>query len=479
MICTHNHRRLLLAVVFIAINLIILPSRITKSGFEAGSSSRSDGGDSHPSPVASSILGEALSIRAGGDLPWTDSYEPRQTKARNVRVSFRLHDVEDEPRPDKFLSVDSFFCQNRTDLPRTLQSNGNGRLFDFTTTVSTDLRLVFMGDSLGHQFCQGFEAAVLGKGHELKRTVQKKYNIGRKVFDCLVSSAPVRGGGAVAFWRYTKLLQRKTWAKITPCYSNERLWGENFLMELLDHKYSDEPAGLSEITVNQFDAAIVRIPHGWMTAEEITKERLEEVITFAQNLLGVRVVIFTTVGLDNNAIGAEQWSRVEKINEYVHEIASNFKPTSVDGVQWIMVQEWSRFTSAILRENGLSMGYNTSSNDFFFERLVGGETSWAQSVPMVCANRPKDNLHSECKRNKISPDGIHWCVETLGPRFTASIACLLGCAYNERPPDRTQRGVSRLKRCERDCNEQFMSLNRIGDKYIGDGLTIHSTSSTI
>jgi len=457
--------------LFISINLIILPSRITKSGFEAGSSSGSDGGDS--------LAFAANTIRAGRGAPWTDSYEPRQTKVRNVRVSFRLHDVENEPRPDKFLSVDSFFCrQNRTDLPAVLQTNGNGRLFDFTTTVSTDLRLVFMGDSLGHQFCQGFEAAVLGRGHEHKRTVHKKYNVGRKVFDCLVSSAPVRGGGAVAFWRYTKMLQRKTWAKITPCYSNERLWGENFLMEILDHKFADEPEG-REITVNQFDAAIVRIPHGWMTAEEITKERLVEVVTFAQNLLGVRVVVFTTVGLDNNAIGAEEWAGIEKINEYVHEIASNFKPTSVDGVQWIMVQEWSRFTSAILRENGLSMGYNTSSNDFFFERLVGGETSWAQSVPMVCANRPKDNLHSECRRNKISPDGIHWCVETLGPRFTASIACLLGCVYNERPPDRTtHRGASRLKKCEHDCNEQFMSLNRISDKYIGNGLTLHSTSSS-
>jgi len=468
----YNHRRLLLAFVFIAINLIILPSRITiKSGFEAV------GVDS--SPAVSSSLGEAISIRAGRGLPWTESYEPRQTKVRNVRVSFRLHDVEDEPRPDKFLSVDSFFCRhNRTDLPRTLQTNGDGRLFDFTTTVSTDLRLVFMGDSLGHQFCQGFEAAVLGRGHERKRTVQKSYNIGRKIFDCLASSAPVRGGGAVAFWRYTKLLQRKAWAKITPCYSNERLWGENFLMELLDHKFSDEPEG-REMTVDQFDAAVVRIPHGWMAAEEITKERLEEVVTFAQNLLGVRVVIFTTVGLDNNAIGPEQWAGVEKINEYVHDIAKNFKPTSVDGVQWIMVQEWSRFTSQIIRENGLSMGYNISSNDFYFERLVGGETSWAQSVPMVCANKPKDNLHSECKRNKISPDGIHWCVETLGPRFTASIACLLGCAYNERPPDRaTQRGVSSLRKCEHECNEQFMSLTRIGDEYIGKGLTLHSTSST-
>ena len=70
-------------------------------------------------------------------------------------ISYRLHDPKDEPRPDKFLSVDTFFCKDRADLPPSLQSTDEGKLFDFTTTVSTNLNILWMGDSLGHQFSQG------------------------------------------------------------------------------------------------------------------------------------------------------------------------------------------------------------------------------------------------------------------------------------------------------------------------------------
>eukprot|EP00581_Thalassiosira_minuscula_P014380 CAMPEP_0183729158 /NCGR_PEP_ID=MMETSP0737-20130205/29832_1 /TAXON_ID=385413 /ORGANISM="Thalassiosira miniscula, Strain CCMP1093" /LENGTH=398 /DNA_ID=CAMNT_0025961283 /DNA_START=213 /DNA_END=1407 /DNA_ORIENTATION=+ len=389
--------------------------------------------------------------------------QPSANKGAKYRISFRLHDPKDVPRPDKFLSVNNFFCHaDREDLPPSLGATG---LFDFTTTVSTNLNILFMGDSLAHQFSQGFEAAVLGEGHEHKRNVHKKYQIGSKVFDCLVTSAPIRGGGATAFWRYTKLLERKRWAKIMPCYTQERKWGENFLDTLLDYKYSDPSPGgdQNERSISGYDAVVVRLPHGWMKSDELTKERIKEVVIFCSQLLGARVVIISTVGLDNNAITSDMWAGIGKINEFVHDVAREWKPPSdgEDGVKWVMVQEFSNFTSSMLYENGKHIGYDTSSNDFFFERLVNGETSWAQSIPMVCSNIPKNNENSECKRNKISPDGIHWCVETIGPRFTASISCLMGCVFNERPPDTTPEGTESLRKCEKECNERFMTLTPV------------------
>ena len=125
------------------------------------------------------------------------------------------------------------------------------------------------------------------------------------------------------------------------------------------------------------------------------------------------------------------------------------------------------------------MGYDVSTNDFFFERLKGGTTSWPQSIPMVCANRPRDDLDSECRRNKISPDGIHWCVETVGPRFTASVACLLGCAHNGRPPGTSGGGDGEgLRECERECNERFMSLVPVQESWIGNGRTLFASTNT-
>ncbi|KAL7544232.1 hypothetical protein ACHAWF_010052 [Thalassiosira exigua] len=462
-----RNRRLLFAVVFVVINIVMLPSRI-KSGLELQQH------DSTTSDAVSSIDGRAIKI----GKTWTDTYSPGHLKEQNVRISFRLHDPKDVPRPDKFLSVPTFFCKDREDLPPSLGSSEEGRLFDFTTTVSTNLNILFMGDSLAHQFSQGFEASVLGNGHEGKRHVHMKYHVKGKQFDCLVTSAPIRGGGVTAFWRYTKLLERSRKAKIVPCYMMERRWGENFLHTLLDQKYTDPASEASEQvrSISGFDAVVVRLPHGWMKAEELTKERIKEVINFCEELLGAHTVILTTVGLDNNAITSDMWAGITKVNELVHEVARSWQPLSEDdGVQYVMVQEFANFSSGILYEQGKQMGYDVSSNAFFFERLKGGTTSWAQSIPMVCSNKPKDNLESECKRNKISPDGIHWCVETLGPRFTASLACLLGCVYNERPPARSPRGMATLLRCEQDCNEQFMSLKRVDERLIGNNTTLFAT----
>ena len=477
MITKRNHRRLLFAIIFIAINIILLPFRIK-------SSVKNDTSVGNNNNIAGSLslnAGNGNVLKLGSTTTWTDTYSPSHIKENNVRISFRLHNPEDEPRPDKFLSVSTFFCKDRAPLPPSLGANGNGRLFDFTTTVSTNLNILFMGDSLGHQFSQGFEAAALGKGHESKRRVHQKYNVGSKQFDCLVTSAPIRGGGATGFWRYTKLLERKRWAPVTPCYTMERLWGENFLHTLLDYKYSD-PVNNNQQTISGFDAVVIRLPHGWMKAHELTKERIKEVVIFCQELLGPRAVIFSTVGLDNNAIDKDLWAGVVKINELIHEVAREWKPPQEgeDGVQWVLVQEFSNFTSQILYENGKFMGYDTSSNKFFFERLVGGTTNWPQSIPMVCANKPKDNKDSECKRNLISPDGIHWCVETIGPRFTASIACLLGCVFNERPPDTSPEGRESMKTCEQRCNEQFMTLKRVDESLItpsiGDAITLYSSA---
>ena len=262
-------------------------------------------------------------------------------------------------------------------------SLSHGGLFDFTTTVSTNLNILFMGDSLAHQFSQGFEAAVLGRGHEDKRKVFLKYVVKGKQFDCLATSAPIRGGGVTSFWRYTQMFDRSKRKRIHPCYIMERNWGENFIYNLLDHEYAAPAApetGEKGRTINGFDAVVIRLPHGWMKAEEITRERIEEVIHFCSEMLGARAVIITTVGLDNNAVTSDIWPGVVKINEIVHDIAREWKPPDdgEDGVQWVMVQEFSNFTSMLLHENGKHLGYDISTNDFFFERLKEGQTSWAQ-----------------------------------------------------------------------------------------------------
>eukprot|EP00984_Skeletonema_dohrnii_P019669 scaffold9463_cov136-Skeletonema_dohrnii-CCMP3373.AAC.1 len=87
---------------------------------------------------------------------------------------------------------------------------------------------------------------------------------------------------------------------------------------------------------------------------------------------------------------------------------------------------------------------------------IGGFDAHPSKNPRIL----KSSRTEACPGVKISPDGMHWCVETFGGRFTASIACLLGCVYNvARPPTDEE-----IRKCEQRCNDQFMSLNVVRDE---------------
>ena len=103
---------------------------------------------------------------------WVESHAPRnQTtinntsstiRNRDVRISFRLHDPDDVPYPTKFLSVHGYMCPSYGAGPLP-QSMSGRTVLNFTTTISTDLNILFIGDSISQQFAQGFYASVLGE----------------------------------------------------------------------------------------------------------------------------------------------------------------------------------------------------------------------------------------------------------------------------------------------------------------------------
>ena len=63
---------------------------------------------------------------------------------------------------------------------------------------------------------------------------------------------------------------------------------------------------------------------------------------------------------------------------------------------------------------------------------------------------------------------MHWCVETIGGRYSASIACLLGCVYN----GGDEKGIHDIRKCEQACNDQFMSLFPVAERWIGSNTTL-------
>jgi hypothetical protein len=63
--------------------------------------------------------------------------------------------------------------------------------------------------------------------------------------------------------------------------------------------------------LNSFDVMLFRIPHGWLPASIVTRERLEKSLLLARELFGVRTIIIQTLFLNVSRVAVA--NRVELI----------------------------------------------------------------------------------------------------------------------------------------------------------------------
>lgn len=407
-------------------------------------------------------------------------------------------------------------------LPNTIFREVN-----FTTSVSTDLNLIFIGDSVMSQFAQAFDAAAIREG-ESRRTIH--YAMGRDanlVHDCQ-TMVRTRGGGVAAHWRATSFLREESMVAFSHCKHNWRAWSEQQALTFLDQKIDrsfdsphmaathcqhgscQAPGDPSRMgRVNEFDAVIYRAPLGWIALNDVTEEDIVETLRTSHRLLGARTFIVTTQPLSNNVKGMEDWPLLVQYNRMLRRVATDFTRNSTE-IDYVLVMEFGNLTSQLMMHNAKHIGFNVtlpmtfSTEDLEFdsqvealmERVPYG--TWPPSFAQVCANRTLMD-DGNCPRNRLSPgtfqwvrnkqyettrqltvpdrickDGMHWCMESVGARYTASVACLLGCIYNgdARP------GHDEAKDCEQKCNEQFMSLqHEMSENRLPKNLLLWSSSS--
>jgi len=446
--------------------------------------------------TSTSIIAKSINSTA-----WFENYssiQQQQLIEDNVRISFSLHDPKIVPVPDKFSGVVGYRCGDKADLPSTLSKS---TILNFTTSISTNLKILFIGDSIAEQFAQAFDATVLGSGYEEHR-VAKTYRNGPNnvnVHNCLSVSAPVRGGGVTAFWRIATLMSESTKRERYLCEHGWKTWSSTTALDLIGHQYTDIGQDNNhqqhEATVSAFDAVVLRIPHGWLTLEQITRERIYEAIKLSNIHTDAKTVIISTLPLNNNVITSSDWIKVAEINHIIRDIARTWKPNDNVEVQHVLVQEFGNFTNQILRMNAEHIRLtNTATPDFtktnwelsgadFLLKRLSAESFWLSSICMVCAQpvfprmNDKNVQVEDCMRNKISRDGIHFCVETLGPRYSASIACLLGCVYNEKESNtKSKTDLIHLRQCEQECNDQFMTIRPVDEDWIRNGISLYSKS---
>ena len=129
---------------------------------------------------------------------------------RNNRISLSLYNrsaMSAESYYTRFSEPAPYLCrdeQGKQNLSPKLQ-----KYFNFIASIQTDLKIMFIGDSISAQFAQAFDSAVLDAGQEDHVRAKNTMSVTSPDVVCMSISSPIRGGGVSAFWRVTNLLLKE------------------------------------------------------------------------------------------------------------------------------------------------------------------------------------------------------------------------------------------------------------------------------
>jgi len=433
----------------------------------------------------------------------------------NIRISFQLHDPENKPLQNIFnpyvtCPLGKVMAGNKRrkhetgevrsgELPPTLKHivnvrdmNGyirNGRVLDFTASISTDLKILMIGDSVMVQLAQAFDELIIDESNRQNRKTVWDAWPGH---DGGTVTAPTRGGGVSALWRMTGLLSQSRKGK-PPANSAGGGWSDKEINALTSYSYntSSQEGSTSNntTTIGNFEVVVLRVMHGWIKADEITHDRLVEAISLSGELLGAKTVVVMTVPFTNNVLTEEEMVKVSTINDDIRSIATTWSSrsaSSTGGLKRVQVLEYGTFYNHIIWSNARHLGYNVSNPltatqdvfdiegpSFLLDRLQDGQ-AWSPSIPMVCSDTSSLGTERKiCNRNYLFLDGMHICPESLASRYSVGLACLIGCVYNERE-DTTTKEEDSIRECELECNEQFLSVMPVQESWVDTDITLAS-----
>ncbi|KAL9186865.1 hypothetical protein ACHAXT_010585 [Thalassiosira profunda] len=442
-------------------------------------------------------------FRRRGHIHAVEGGTNRTGTSPGVRISFQLHDPDSRPLTNAFnlyvtcplgkvmggrkktvptgeyrsgeLPPALLRVDNEVDLrgvPRT------GRVLDFTATISTDLKLLHLGDSVMVQLSQAFDEAAGGLALGSRRKVWEAW----RGHDGGTMVAPTFGGGATALWRMTALLSMSRKGR-PPANSAGGGWSDKEIEALTGYSYEVEGQP-HNATIGSLDVVIYRVMHGWMKSNEITHARLVEAVELCGEILGATTVVLMTIPFTNNVKTIEERRQVKEINGDIRLIARGWHARNDTSVQNVLVMEYGNYYDHLIWSNARYLGYNVSyplratqatfeseGENFLLDRLNDG-AAWSAAIPMVCHDMESlGTERSKCNRNHLFLDGMHVCPERVAARYAAGAACLIGCAHNEKEGEGDTAKdrllpEKEMRACEKSCNEQFMSVMPVEDSWI-------------
>jgi hypothetical protein len=354
---------------------------------------------------------------------------------------------------------------DRMDLPPSTNNNSNP--FDFQFVFQTSLNILIMGDSLAVQCGSWLQVAGGGRSN---KTILHWLDWKSDGLVEGMAVATVNGGGSIAYWRLMNFW-RPNGMKL-----RLRQRGRGWRKPWVSHLQTMLPS-----PSDKYNVIVFRISHPWIPIHEVTDEALNETIQTAREHLGQPLIfIFQTAPFENNVVTETDLIEFRAMNNLVRSFVTNLNASDVllSDVATYMenVMEWNAKQLGIIPRNtttptATTTTTQTSTNSsYVLDRLAVPPPHLGMSAPrfrahvaQICSEPPPPSQNYTCRFNMLSNDGMHPCMESLGPRMFANTACLIQCAYNDtRETSSTGSNSSPvdIRECERGCNERFFRLDQ-------------------
>ena len=265
-------------------------------------------------------------------------------------------------------------------------------MLDFATGVTTNLKTLIVGDSVGQQLSEALDesSGMLNSWARFNTSVDDPTMVCRKLLwgcggycETLSISSPLRGGGLSAYWRMTDLWTSTNKGKPLPPNIGGG-WNDQQAMVL-------RKAIPQQVNQTTFDAVILNF-NNWIRpidADNVTQERYEDSIELASSVAGANTVILVTYPFTRRVDSPEAWDDIHNANHMIRRVAMNSRSKSdTSQTPTVLVLEFANFTNQLLWMNARSLGINVSD-----PLLVANNIDWEL----------KDNVTTLMTRLKKAP----------------------------------------------------------------------------
>ena len=216
---------------------------------------------------------------------------------------------------------------------------------------------------------------------------------------------------------------------------------------------------------------------------------LEDLVDTTFKETGASTLILQTIGISNNV---HDLTELVVANRRIWEYATNFEVKMLqnsstitapiingpESKRQIFIMDIYAYSIRLFLHQSMALELITkdfgnelinkmedaANYDKFLDLTLSLSEAYNHSIPLKKNLKRKVGhfcADKDCKKKSIiTSDGMHWCMDAIGERINAAIACLTECSLNKEVIS----NVIDARKCEKDCNGQYMNIHPVTSK---------------